>query len=93
MMSPHLARARTLYFLITANLVLVIATTVLTLSLIRTQNRVDVTEQRSFEACLRNNVLREIARFAMTELDSPERAAKPEVQEQDCAAIYPGGVP
>lgn len=54
--------------------------------------RIAAAEKRGYASCVRGNVLREIARFAMKELGSPERARDPAVQEQPCAKLYPGGV-
>jgi hypothetical protein len=58
-----------------------------------TQQRLDATEAHNYAGCLRGNVLREAARFALEKLGSPGRAAQPALRKQPCALIYPGGSP
>lgn len=85
------ARSRTLYLLIFAN-VIVLTLSIGTLIYARSlANRLSTTEERNYASCVRGNTLREGYRFSMKKLGSPERARQPEVQEQDCARIYPGG--
>lgn len=90
-MSPAHARPRTIYLLIFANVAILALSVAVALYAGNTARRVDRAEQRSYDGCVRGNVLREVARYAMLELGSPERARLPEIQEQPCAAIYPGG--
>lgn len=97
-MSPQRARIRTIYWLIALNVVMLFIGGVVLFQMFRLQHRLNVTqdrlaaaEQRNYAGCVRGNVLREGYRFAMKELGSPERAAQPEVREQPCALIYPGG--
>lgn len=89
--SPAKARPRTLYLLIFLNVVLAALLMVGMVQVNRIHTRLDESEDRSFAGCVRGNVLREVARFAMVELGSPERARLPEIQEQPCAELYPGG--
>lgn len=85
-MSPQTKpRLNTLYVLIVANLVMF---ALLGFSLYK----IDSLENRNYQGCLSGNVVREVARYAMVELGSPERARLPELQPRDCADIYPGGV-
>lgn len=92
-MSPSQARVRTLYLLITLNIVLLAATAALALYVANLRSDFQDAQQQSYAGCLRGNVIREITRYAMEELGSPERARLPEVQQQNCASLYPGGTP
>ncbi len=85
------ARVRSLYLLIFLNVALLALSVILLVIAHSQQARLDSAERRSYAGCVRGNVLREVARYAMEELGSPERARLPELQKQDCAVIYPGG--
>lgn len=91
---PRMARFRALYFLIALNLLLLIlsaSTAIYASSLKRT---VEETRATARAGCSRGNVIREVARFVLLypTFVSPQsrvRAAKTELQEQDCRKLYP----
>ena len=84
--SPQTAkRLRAVYVLMAMNLVLF---ALLGFAIYK----INKLESRNYQGCLSGNVVREVARYAMEELGSPERARLAELQPRDCAHIYPGGV-
>lgn len=84
-------RMNAMYLLICANVVLFLLSAGLAVGMLHVWGQVQEAEARGYAGCSRNNVLREGYRFAMRELGSPGRAASPEVAEQPCAQLYPGG--
>lgn len=95
-MSPVRARPRTLYFLIVANTILAAVLIGGIFKVEKIQGRLDRAEDRSYTGCLYGNVLRRVARHAMTELGDPESmrlVLRPELKPRPCGVIYPGGKP
>ena len=89
--ATHLMRVRSLYILIAMNVAMLFVGIGVALYVAHLRAVVDRAEQRGYQGCLRGNVVRESVRFSVFKLGSPDRAALPELQEQDCAALYPGG--
>lgn len=77
--------------LIFVNVALCVVSVALLIAANNFYQRLNDAENRNYAGCVRGNELREVARFAMLKLGSPERAANPALAEQPCALIYPGG--
>lgn len=95
-MSPHQARVRSLYLLIGLNLAMAAMMVFVLVQGLRLRSTLHDTVAENHAGCVRGNVLRGAARLillspAVVTVESRRIAGLPELVDQPCDTIYPGG--